>query len=124
MNRTASASRVLLKLTFNLGINKKVCDVTCDCSSDVCELLILAYPGFKSIGWKICDIKVSGNVSSATDDATGNSDTTTVASTTDKSTTTVSTTSTVTTTTSTTTSTTTTASPGKYLKPRPIKQSW
>ena len=75
------------------------CDASCDCSNENCRLMLLANPGLKSTGRKVCEIK---QISSLPETTTTTSTTTTQT----KTTTTTTTTSTTTTTTTMATTTT------------------
>ena len=119
-------------------MSTKECDVTCHCSVEHCELIMLSDPQLKSTGWNVCDVEVlaqeaavtplgvttSESLTTSNVSATIEKSTTTDVSTTTEKTTTATTTSTAAPTTTTSTLTTTTASSGQYFKLRPIMQSW
>ena len=43
---------------FSLEPNSTNCNFECNCPQSGCSMILLAYPGFTSIGWKVCDLSV------------------------------------------------------------------
>ena len=57
-NSKLCISLCIMIYIFSSEPNSTTCNFECNCPQSGCSVILLAYPGFTSTGWKVCDLSV------------------------------------------------------------------